>query len=62
MTKIIELIYTESFRGIGSQDDICRNVPQLFTKDGVLIAEQDVCRGTMSFNGEELRAILTATR
>ena len=41
MTKIIELIYTEDRRGLGTEEDPVRMIPQLFTKDGVLIAEED---------------------
>ena len=41
MTKIIELIYTEEKRGLGKSEDPIRMCPQLWTKDGKLIAEKD---------------------
>jgi hypothetical protein len=41
MTKIIELILTEQFTGLGKEDDPCRILLQLWTKDGKLIAQHD---------------------
>jgi len=40
-TKIIELIYTTEKRGSGTEEDPVRLCPQLWTKDGRLVAEQD---------------------
>lgn len=42
MTRIIELIYTEERRGAGVDEDPYRIVPQLYTKDGQLVAEDDL--------------------
>lgn len=41
MAKIIELIYCEDRRGLGKENDPVRLVPQLWTKDGRLVAEKD---------------------
>lgn len=41
MARIITLIYTEERVGIGTHDDPVRLRPQLWTKDGELIAELD---------------------
>lgn len=43
MAKIIELIETEDRRGTGTDKDPMRLVSQLWTKDGQLVAEYDVC-------------------
>lgn len=42
MAKIIELIYTEASIGDGTQDSPYRLTPQLWTKDGKLVAEKDM--------------------
>ena len=41
MPKIIKIIYDEEIRGLGTKEDPVRVVPQLWTKNGVLIAEKD---------------------
>ncbi len=47
MAKIVELIYTEDRRGLGVPDNPVRLVPQLWTKDGKLLAEWDHYSGEM---------------
>lgn len=41
MARIIELIYTFERVGKGTEADPIRLIPQLWTKDGLLVAEQD---------------------
>lgn len=41
MAKVIQFIYTEDHRGVGTKDDPMRIVPQLWTLDGELVAEDD---------------------
>ena len=41
MAHIVQLIYTREFRGVGTKEDPSRSVPQLWTLDGKLVAEQD---------------------
>ena len=43
MTKIIEVIETYEKRGRGIDEDPVRRVYQLWTKEGVLIFEDDSC-------------------
>lgn len=43
ITKIVELIYTEDRRGLGTPENPLRHVPQLWTKDGVLVSEELLC-------------------
>ena len=54
MTKIIELILTESRRGTGKENDPIRNCPQLFTKDGKLVAMADPEKGEQMFIHENI--------
>lgn len=46
ITRIVELIYTTEKRGSGTNDDPVREVKQLFTKTGFLVAELDTPSGT----------------
>ena len=39
--KVIEVIETESIRGCGTGDDLCRIVKQYWSFDGKLLAECD---------------------
>lgn len=39
--KIIQVIETRSLRGLGTQDDLCREVIQYWDFDGNLLAEYD---------------------
>lgn len=41
MARIVEVILGDLCRGRGTEEDICRTVQQLWTKDGRLIAEFD---------------------
>ena len=41
MTKVIKLIQTEKGEGLGKEGDPVRNINQLWTLDGKLIAEYD---------------------
>jgi hypothetical protein len=61
-TRIIELIITDSFRGSGTETDQARNAVQLWTKDGILIAEydppaSDSASSTSWFHGEIARGL-----
>jgi hypothetical protein len=49
-TKIIELIYTEERRGLGTKEDVMRLCPQLWTKEGTLVAEYDTVTKEQLFN------------
>ena len=42
MAKIIELIYTEERKGTGKETDPIRLCPQLWTKDGLLVADYEI--------------------
>lgn len=54
MAKIIELIYTHERRGTGKEDNIVRMCPQLYTKDGKLIAEYDPVTKEMYFQLDQI--------
>ena len=41
--QVIQVIKTESVRGKGTQDDVCRIVTQYWDFDGNLLAENDPC-------------------
>lgn len=43
MAKIIELILSETNRGVGKESDPYRSVTQIWTKDGNLVVEHDPC-------------------
>lgn len=43
MARIVEFIETDEVRGKGTPESVMRRVRQLWTKDGSLIAEFDVC-------------------
>jgi len=52
--KVVELIVTESGRGIGTAADPCRVVTQYWTFDGALVFEIDQCP-TGSFPEDSVR-------
>lgn len=39
--RIIQVIETKSIRGIGSEEDLCREVTQYWDMEGNLLAEND---------------------
>ena len=41
--RVIQVIETVSIRGIGTDEDICRQVKQYWDFDGKLLAENDPC-------------------
>lgn len=41
--QVILVIKTESMRGEGTQEDLCRTVTQYWDFDGNLLAENDPC-------------------
>lgn len=41
--QVIQVIKTESMRGEGTQEDLCRIVKQYWDFDGNLLAENDPC-------------------
>lgn len=41
--QVIQVIKTESLRGEGTQEDLCRRVTQYRDFDGNLLAENDPC-------------------
>lgn len=41
--QVIQVIKTESMRGEGTQEDLCRIVTQYWDFDGNLLAENDPC-------------------
>ena len=41
--KVIEVIETRALRGIGTEDDRCREVLQYWDFEGNLLAERDPC-------------------
>lgn len=41
--QVIQVIKTESIRGKGTQEDLCRTVVQYWDFDGHLLAENDPC-------------------
>lgn len=43
MAKVIQLIYVEAYRGIGTEDNRCRIVEQYWTFEGELLWERDPC-------------------
>lgn len=60
MARIVELIVTHRTTGRGTEDDYCRRIDQLWTKDGNLLAEYDSGKSQGSpaiamINGEILR-------
>lgn len=48
MARIVELIETQRVAGTGTGGDPIRTVEQLFTKDGVLVAECDRWAGSQN--------------
>ncbi len=54
MAKIIELILTEERVGAGKEGDPVRLCPQLWTKDGKLVAMRDSVKKEDSFYPESL--------
>jgi hypothetical protein len=54
MTKIIELIYTEVTLGDGTKKDPYRECIQLWTKDGLLVADSSSVHKT---DAEEWEAV-----
>jgi hypothetical protein len=57
MTRIVELIYTEEFRGDGTQNDPHRRCPQLFTRNGTLVASRDDVEGPPMFYPNYIREL-----
>jgi hypothetical protein len=43
--QVIEVIKLYTSRGAGTEEDRCRMVLQIWTKDGKLLAENDPCAG-----------------
>ncbi|MFQ9929960.1 MAG: carboxypeptidase [Lachnospiraceae bacterium] len=41
--RVVRVIATESLRGEGTQEDLCRTVTQYWDFDGNLLAENDPC-------------------
>lgn len=41
--RVIQVIETRSLRGIGSAEDMCREVRQFWDFEGNLLAESDSC-------------------
>ncbi|KKL57922.1 hypothetical protein LCGC14_2230580 [marine sediment metagenome] len=41
MAKLVQVIQVETLRGAGTEDDVARLVTQYWSKDGVLLAEND---------------------
>jgi hypothetical protein len=58
MAKIIELIYTEEQRGLGTPENPVRLCPQLWTKDGKLVAEEDPEKHSLFEKEERKREIV----
>lgn len=46
--QIVKLILTTSKRGAGVPDDVCREVSELWTLDGHLVASDDPCGVTLA--------------
>lgn len=42
--KVIQVIETRALRGLGTEDDMCREVRQYWDFDGKLLAENDPCK------------------
>ncbi len=58
MARIVELILTtELTRGAGKEGDPIRAVPQLWTKNGELVAEHDMYTGESFFVGVDSKDI-----
>ena len=51
MAKLIQLIHSVDHRGTGAPGDPIRHVEQLWTPEGVLIAERDQLTGQNVFTG-----------
>lgn len=58
MARIIELILTEVVHGRGVEEDPVRSCPQLWTKDGKLVAEADPFKGKSFFLPDNLTEAL----
>lgn len=56
MTRLVELIETEERKGQGTAENPVRLCSQLWTKEGVLIAEFDPFLGFGTMNPSGLRA------
>lgn len=41
--RVIQVIETKTLRGIGTEEDMCRQVTQYWDFDGTLLAENDPC-------------------
>ncbi len=41
--RVIQVIETKTLRGIGTEEDMCRQVTQYWEFDGTLLAENDPC-------------------
>lgn len=54
MAKLIQLILTEERTGKGIEDDPVRLKSQLWTPDGLLVAEEDPCKMKNFFNSRNL--------
>ena len=52
--QVIQVIKTESIRGKGTQEDLCRTVVQYWDFDGHLLAENDPCITETVTQGEEV--------
>jgi len=46
MAHIVEVIWMERFDGLGTPNDPCRLIPQLWTKAGKLVCELDPLNDT----------------
>ena len=58
MARIVELIITEDRRGSGrDHENPIRLIPELYTKDGALIAWHDAFTGESWVNGDALREL-----
>lgn len=53
MAKVIQVIETEITRGKGVKDDPFRAVPQYWTFDGTLLAENDPCATVIAIEALE---------
>lgn len=41
--KVIQVIETRALRGVGTEEDMCREIIQYWDFDGNLLAEKDLC-------------------
>ena len=41
--RVIQVVETKTLRGIGTEEDMCRQVTQYWDFDGTLLAENDPC-------------------